>query len=73
MLQYFTITLSDFLVAQQSYELVIINDNQTFNLHTVSRFGYYYQIHNTGEIIFGTHSQVNEAIYQLGACFDPQL
>ena len=34
MLTYFT--LSDFLVAQQSHELVIINDNQTFNLHTVS-------------------------------------
>ena len=34
---------------------------------------YYYQIHNAGGIIFGTHSQVNEAMCQLGACFDPQL
>ena len=32
----FVITLSDYLVAYQSHELVIINDNQTSNLHTVS-------------------------------------
>ena len=32
----FIITVSDFLVAHQSHELVIINENQAFNLHTVS-------------------------------------